>query len=692
MQRCAFTPYEGKKPYIFVSYAHKDSHRVFPILEELDRRGYRVWYDDGIAPGSEWPENIAQHLDGCSLTLAFISPSSIASANCRREVTFALSKRKPFLGILLEPTEMSLGMEMQLSAQQCIMKYTYQDDGAFFSKVCSCPDLQPCLGQPKPAPQPAAPTPAPVIPTPAPVSVPKPAPVPKEKKPLDKKLLAIIGGAVAAVAVLAIVLVIALSGGKDPGPNLENTKPTIQTTAPTHTTGQTTTTMPPASGKETHLQYNEKAITAEDIAYINQQSQLEVLEFHRCQFQANVLDNLSLPDTLHTLIMSDCEGISKLQFLNSLQNLAVLELNDNNLTNSMLSQLSIPSLKELNISGNTNLSSLSFLAGSTGLESLDFSETKVSDIGVLASMEALWYVNGSDTEVADITPLADLTELLEIYFAFCRIETIDKPFYSLHLQVLDLSFNALTSLEAFDYCAVLDAVYLAFNQLDSLYPISKSAATLTILDVAGNENLSSNNLYFLKDAELMQQLYLDGIYLFDLDLLKNMTCLQKLSAINCAIDDLTGIEGTVSQLDYLNLAFNSIKDVSVLSGLMSEGMILDLSFNNFIDNLSELPDHITYSVLNLCCDYPDASTIPQLNVESLLLAYDYGLETHSWLKTDPCAFYLILGCPMDKVAAMENLLGRNDVIAVTEATEYIEVLISLGLDCRYLEMTLASQS
>ena len=77
MQRCAFTPYEGKKPYIFISYAHKDSHRVFPILEELDRRGYRVWYDDGIAPGSEWPEDIATHLDGCAVFLAFVSNNSI---------------------------------------------------------------------------------------------------------------------------------------------------------------------------------------------------------------------------------------------------------------------------------------------------------------------------------------------------------------------------------------------------------------------------------------------------------------------------------------------------------------------------------------------------------------------------------------------------------------------------------------
>ena len=61
------TAYEGTENYIFISYAHKDSDRVMPILEELRDEGYRIWYDDGIAPGSEWPENIAQHLDGAAI-------------------------------------------------------------------------------------------------------------------------------------------------------------------------------------------------------------------------------------------------------------------------------------------------------------------------------------------------------------------------------------------------------------------------------------------------------------------------------------------------------------------------------------------------------------------------------------------------------------------------------------------------
>ena len=40
--------YNGNEPYIFISYAHKDSDKVLPIIRELQSRGYRVWYDAGI--------------------------------------------------------------------------------------------------------------------------------------------------------------------------------------------------------------------------------------------------------------------------------------------------------------------------------------------------------------------------------------------------------------------------------------------------------------------------------------------------------------------------------------------------------------------------------------------------------------------------------------------------------------------
>ena len=65
--------YEGKGNFIFVSYSHKDSGTVYPFITDLFEKKYRVWYDEGIAPGSEWPYNIEVHLKSCSTVLVFVS-------------------------------------------------------------------------------------------------------------------------------------------------------------------------------------------------------------------------------------------------------------------------------------------------------------------------------------------------------------------------------------------------------------------------------------------------------------------------------------------------------------------------------------------------------------------------------------------------------------------------------------------
>ena len=47
------TPYRGDSPYIFISYSHKDSDVVFDIIGQLQMKQYRIWYDEGIDPGTE---------------------------------------------------------------------------------------------------------------------------------------------------------------------------------------------------------------------------------------------------------------------------------------------------------------------------------------------------------------------------------------------------------------------------------------------------------------------------------------------------------------------------------------------------------------------------------------------------------------------------------------------------------------
>ena len=137
-------PYEGNEPYVFISYSHQDIERVMPILRRLNAEGFRIWYDDGIDPGTEWPESIAQHLSRSHVCMAFISQSSINSRNCRREINYALSKNMDFLYVVLEACEMSPGMEMQLSSYHALMSYMYSSAEPFFQRLLNLDVLQPC--------------------------------------------------------------------------------------------------------------------------------------------------------------------------------------------------------------------------------------------------------------------------------------------------------------------------------------------------------------------------------------------------------------------------------------------------------------------------------------------------------------------------------------------------------------------
>ena len=97
-----FRPYEGRKPYIFISYSHKDSEKVletiFPIHEQL----YRLWYDEGIPAGSDWPRNIEVHMRNCRMVLFFLSRTALASPNCLSEIRTAVKQGKTVLLLKLE--------------------------------------------------------------------------------------------------------------------------------------------------------------------------------------------------------------------------------------------------------------------------------------------------------------------------------------------------------------------------------------------------------------------------------------------------------------------------------------------------------------------------------------------------------------------------------------------------------------
>lgn len=159
-------PYMGQEKYIFISYSHRDSAQVYPIIGELNRRGYRVWYDSGIDPGTEWDENIAQHINACGYFIAFMSGNYLGSNNCKDELNYARDLEKERLLVYLEDVQLPSGMAMRVNRLQSIFKYVYTDEADFYSKLCTARGIDVCLdGAAAPASAPAtatAPASAPV--------------------------------------------------------------------------------------------------------------------------------------------------------------------------------------------------------------------------------------------------------------------------------------------------------------------------------------------------------------------------------------------------------------------------------------------------------------------------------------------------------------------------------------------------
>lgn len=115
--------YTGDQPFAFISYAHLDAEAVYPEIQRLDLMGYRVWYDEGIDPGNEWPEEVASALKRCAQFIVFVTQRAIGSRNVRNEINYALKLSKPFFAIHLDETELPPGMDLQMSSIQAILKW-----------------------------------------------------------------------------------------------------------------------------------------------------------------------------------------------------------------------------------------------------------------------------------------------------------------------------------------------------------------------------------------------------------------------------------------------------------------------------------------------------------------------------------------------------------------------------------------
>lgn len=118
--------YLGSGNYIFVSYSHKDSDRVFELIEILQKE-YNVWFDEGIRFGREWDEEIVSKIDGCSLFVYAITKNSLESKNCKDEIAYAKDSNIPFLNMVIDDIELPNLFKLRYGRFQMLKYYEYHD-------------------------------------------------------------------------------------------------------------------------------------------------------------------------------------------------------------------------------------------------------------------------------------------------------------------------------------------------------------------------------------------------------------------------------------------------------------------------------------------------------------------------------------------------------------------------------------
>lgn len=110
-----FEAYTGKEPYLFVSYSHRDTAKVYPILDALYDRKYRLWYDESCETGNDFRDELRMRIENAEAVLLFVSESSMASPFCGMEIIVARENNKRLYPIYLDTSAIPPAFQILLA-------------------------------------------------------------------------------------------------------------------------------------------------------------------------------------------------------------------------------------------------------------------------------------------------------------------------------------------------------------------------------------------------------------------------------------------------------------------------------------------------------------------------------------------------------------------------------------------------
>ncbi len=142
MSNIPFKPYDGDGKYIFVSYKHADSERVYPLIKSFHDAGFNVWYDAGLQYGSSYIDSIADKIEGSSLFVICITENLINNASgknefMKKELAMAVGEI-PILPIFLDDVKLKSAYRLYLSGLHSIFRHEYASEDEFIDGCLRC--------------------------------------------------------------------------------------------------------------------------------------------------------------------------------------------------------------------------------------------------------------------------------------------------------------------------------------------------------------------------------------------------------------------------------------------------------------------------------------------------------------------------------------------------------------------------
>lgn len=644
--------YEGKENYIFISYSHANNDIVLPFIKRLQADGHRVWYDDGINPGSEWPETIAQHLNDCAVFVALISNTYVDSFNCKRELDFAVRKRKAFLAVFLEETQMPLGMEMQISTVQA-MNYFSNSDPDFFERLYSSGMLDCCNVNYRGG-NPAGETPAENVTLTGDNTVnennaatgygtvndnsmgntgmkagmetvqnDKAGEIKniKTKEAGKKKRFKILIPILAVVFVLLglISLFIGLGVRKVIMNSVGNSSGTDRKT----------------------LALKNVIVTDEELRKASRSKELSYIEIEGCELavtDSTVWNEVVTEDARHIKI-ANC-GLTDAEA-------AIIFKNASGAASVNLS--------------NNNIKDASFLEACPNLYSIDLSGNQIEDTSFLNN-DRLDTVNLSNNNISAIEK-RKYENLRELSVDNNKLTNLDFLETAVHLKRLSADNNQLESVDILKNCILLTHVSLSGNKLEDVSALSKSKDNIIELNLAQNKITDISGLMPMPalvrlcvDDNALEELYLTG-----------SEKVEYLSARNNKIDSFSGYPAGIS---YMDLADNQLSGEMDLSGYPKLRYVF--LENNMISGLtlgSSSPVMGYYSVFN--------NPVSRFDPGAEKSSYEIYLSYHSALKETLgnkfCSKLYLSDCPYDLRVSLEDVWGTYS-LKFLEKNEMIDAV------------------